>query len=44
MRTLSFVLVLRVAGCDPSDTSKMDLKSSPAKVHAERNKGAFAIA
>jgi nitrite reductase (NO-forming) len=42
-RAVSLVMLM-VAGCgDPYDPSKMDLKSSPAKVHAERNKDAYAI-
>ena len=45
-RLLFLVLIVSVAGCgtrsDPYDTSKMDLKPAPARVSAERSKGAFA--
>ena len=45
-RWLLVILGLSMAGCgsrsDPYDTSKMDLKPTPARVSAERGKGAFA--
>jgi len=44
-RTLAaLAVVLSLAGCDrdPYDPSKIELKSPPAKVSAERHKGAFA--
>src|SRR6185436_7383736 len=44
MRPLpAILLVLLAAACsDPYDQSKMDLKPVPAKLSAERHKGAFA--
>jgi nitrite reductase (NO-forming) len=47
-KLLSLAALAALAACNPSappdayDVSKMDLKPAPAKVSAERNKGAFA--
>ena len=39
---LLVAIMLASCGPDPYDPAKMDLKPAPAKVTAERHKGAFA--